>query len=158
MSKRICVVLLVLCISSPAVFAQDTIKDGLTVWTSSWDDGSFDIGYEIIQWTYSAQDDSWEPEFQFLTMPEILGEDYVGDVHDMGMDMIILPGASRRSVILTVSKGSSHFPSEGTQFQHRQLNEAGEWEPVQEPLFTTPPDVSPLGVDIYMDGDEIHIA
>ncbi len=149
---------LVLCLLSPGAVAQDTVKDGLTIWTTSWDDGSVDVGYEIIKWTYYAQDGIWEPESQYVAPPEVADEDYFGNVYDMGMDMMVLPGTDERSAILTVSKGNKHFPSLGTEFQHRKLNEIGEWELVQPPLFTTPPDVSPLGVDIYQDGGEIHIA
>ncbi len=137
---------------------QDTIRDGLQIWTTSWDDGSPQVGYDIMHWTYSAQEGSWTLEPQYVLPPEIAEEDYFGNVYDMGMDMIILPGRTERSAILTVSMGDGHFPSEGTQFQHRVLNEDGEWELAQPPLFTTPPDISPLGVDIYLEGDELHIA
>ncbi len=137
---------------------QDTLKDGLTIWTTSWDDGSGATGYDIMQWTYTAQDQTWSLVPQYLLPPEIAEEDYFGEIYDMGMDMIQLEGQSDPSLILTVSKGEKHFPSKGTEFQLRRLNADGEWELVQPPLFTTPADVSPLGVDLYYEGDTLHIA
>ncbi|RJP20797.1 MAG: hypothetical protein C4527_24495 [Candidatus Omnitrophota bacterium] len=137
---------------------QDGVKNGLKVWTTDWDNGSPDTGYEIYQWTYDEREMGYFLEKQLVIPPEIAGEPYAANVYDMGMDMIMFRGRTDLSAILTVSKGSGHFPSLGTEFQHRRLNADSEWELVQPPLFTTPADISPLGVDIYYDGDEIHIA
>ncbi len=141
-------------------FAQDNVKkDGLVVYTTSWDDFTVDSGYLVYQWSYNKSDTLWYLEKQLFYAPEILGdESYAGNVYDMGMDMITLKGRSDLSGIFTVSKGDSHFPSQGTEFQHRRLMGDGVWESVQAPLFTTASDISPLGVDIYYDGSTLHIA
>ncbi len=158
MKKVFLIGLCALCFFPMMGNCQDEPMDGLKIWTTSWDNYSGDTGYDILEWTYNASEVYWTYEYQYLQPPEVSDESYSGNIYDMGMDMIYLNGQERFSAILTVSMGASHFPSEGTEFQHRMLSEAGEWELVQDPLFTTPADVSPLGVDIYYDGSELHIA
>jgi len=140
------------------VQAQDALRDGLTVYVTDWDNNSPSLGYYIYKFTFQASTQLWDFALQPLAEPIISGEAYSGNVFDMGMDMFRISGQPELHAILTVSKGDSHFPSKGTEFQHRKLNAAGEWELVQPPLFTTPADVSPIGVEAYYDGGELHIA
>lgn len=148
-----------LCLAAPCL-AQDEVRDGLRIWTTNWDNQSVATGYDIIQWTYGAGDGFWTPEFQYVAdlVEDTLAEDELDlNIYDMGMDLIDLGDGQLRAII-TASKGTGHFPSMGTQFQHRVLTEAGEWALAQPALFETPADVSPLGVDIYLEDGGIHIA
>ncbi|MBN2326653.1 MAG: hypothetical protein JXR73_05815 [Candidatus Omnitrophica bacterium] len=160
MLRKISLLILAACFLSQTAVSQDVIKDGLKVWTTAWDNGQPD-NYYIFQWTYNAADQTWKTELQWVVSPEFAGEEWNGSVYDMGMDMITHPGGDDLYAVLTVSKGDSHFPSQGTEFQLRKLvvnNDWPEWELVQDPLFTTPADVSPLGVDVYYDAGQLHIA
>lgn len=145
------------CLALPGV-SQDALRDGLTVYTTNWDENSPDLGYYIYKWTYQASDQTWKFDMNMLATPLISGKEYAGNVYDMGMDMFRISGQPELRAILTVSMGDSHFPSLGTEFQHRKLNAQGDWELVQPPLFTTPADVSPIGVAAYYMGGDLHIA
>lgn len=158
MKRLVLLSALLCCIACPG-FCQDKVQDGLTVWTSCFDDYSLSTGYQILQWTWSRTNNAWSVEKQIFMQPEIISDTIGGSgVYDMGMDLIHLPGSSKISMIIAVSGGDSHFPSLGTEFQHRKLGADGVWDSVQDPLFTTPANVSPLGVDIYNDNGTIHIA
>jgi len=158
MKKTFLLSVLLCCIACPG-FCQDKVQDGLTVWLSAFDDFNPTTGYQILQWTWSRTDNAWSVEKQIFMGPEIVGDtSYAGNVYDMGMDLITLPGSKQKSMIIAVSKGDGHFPSFGTEFQHRKLSADGVWDSVQEPLFTTPANVSPLGLDAYYEGDTLHIA
>jgi len=135
--------------------AIEGVSDGFSVWTTNFDSYSAEEGYPIVEWVYDGANEYWDGAEQYLTVPYFQTETHDGNVYDMAFDMIEING--ELSAIIAVSKGTGHFPSQGTEFQHRKLNANGEWEPVQEPIFKTPADVSPLGVDIYKVGDEIHI-
>ena len=137
--------------------AQTTVPDGFSVWSTDWDNGS-PGAYFVREWVYLEAEDYWEPYDHLIVQPEIIGQSYDGAVYDMTMDLIMLPGSDVLSGIFAVSMGDGHFPSAGTEFQHRKLNADGNWEAVQDPLFTTPADVSPLGVEIYTVGGDVHIA
>ncbi|MEW6234401.1 MAG: FG-GAP-like repeat-containing protein [Candidatus Omnitrophota bacterium] len=155
--KTYCLTAVFCCFASMGI-CQNAVKDGLTLWTTAWDDFNIDTEYWVYKWTYSKADSAWSLEKEHFMTPEVQGEQWSANVFDMGMDMIVLKGRSDWSGIFSVSQGDSHFPSTGTEFQHRRLNANGEWESVQPPLFSTVADISPLGVDIYYDGDELHIA
>lgn len=158
--KKIFLATAILCCITGAGLCVDNVKqDGMVVWTSDFDSFSPATGYQILQWTWKESDDTWYLERQIVNPPEILGDDtYAGNVYDMAMDIIKLKGMSTYYAVMLVSMGTSHFPSAGTEFQLRKLSADGVWDAVQAPLFTTPADVSPLGVDIYYSGDELHLA
>lgn len=147
--------LVLLC--STTAMGQITIPDGFKVWTTDWDEYSPTSGYPIIEWNYVASEAWWEPTLQLLKLPLVLGKTYDGSIFDMGMDLFTIPGDTAMHGIFTVSTGDGHFPSAGTEFQHRKLNTAGEWESVQQPLFTTAAYISPLGIDMYKVGNTYHL-
>ena len=157
MKSRMSLIVFALFTLSIGATAQVELPDGFTVWTTDWDSNNPGTGYYINEWKYLEADGFWELVEHVMQEPLILGQEYAGNIYDMGMDMIQLAGSTEMSAILTVSMGDGHFPSTGTEFQHRKLNADGEWEAAQDPLFTTPADVSPLGVDIYTTGGEVHI-
>lgn len=133
------------------------LPNGFKVWTTDWDTYSPSSGYPIVEWNYVAGEGWWEPTLQNLKLPLVLGQTYEGNIFDMGMDLFTIPGDTAMHGIFTVSTGAGHFPSEGTEFQHRKLSATGEWESVQSPLFSTVAYISPLGVDMYKIGNEYHL-
>lgn len=142
------------------VYSQDYVEgipDGFTIWATEWDQFSADSEYLVFQFTYDAGNNWWDMQAQIFQDPEIIGESYDGRVFDMGMDLLYIDGDSRPHGVFNVSKGSGHFPSTGTEFQHRVLNADGDWEAVQAPIYSTQADVSPLGVDVYKIGDQYRM-
>ncbi|MDX9752475.1 MAG: VCBS repeat-containing protein [bacterium] len=148
--------LLVSLLLAPYV-AQCQVEDGFKVWITEWDSGSLSTGYPIVEWTYDADAGFWDAELPLLDLPLIQNDqDYEGPIFDMGMDMIELNGTLL--AVLAVSKGDSHFPSKGTEFQIRKINQDGFWAPIQNPIHTTPAAVSPLGIDIFKAGNSLYLA
>ncbi len=133
------------------------IPDGYSMWTSNWGSESPESGYSLMRWVYEESNGWWELTQEYLEEPLIMNEDYSGPIYDMGIDLFYLEGESEPHAILAVSKGESHFPSEGTEFQHRRLNGEGNWEVVQDPIHTTPADISPLGVDVYWSDGQLRM-
>ncbi len=155
MKKQIFWVALFIGIASVSSFAVEGVVNGFNLWTVEFDSYGPEYGYSIIEWTYDIENNYWDALEQPLELPFYQGEEYSGRVFDMGMSMLEINGEV--SAVIAVSKGESHFPSLGTQFQHRKMDENGFWAIVQDPIYTTPADVSPLGLDLYAIGDEVHM-
>lgn len=154
--KKIVFLSILLCCITGLGFSQNSIKDGLMIWTSDWDSYSPDSGYFIRQWKYDAKTTFWSYVDQQVVEPMIEG--YGDKIFDMGMDMIYLKGRTDVDAFLTVSMGSAHFPSLGTEIQHRRLNAKGEWELVQPALQTIDANISTLGLSVYYAGSDLHLA
>jgi len=159
MKHKFLLALLMVCGLTSVGMGQE-IKNGFTLWTSDWDSFSPDTGYFVYQWTYKGSTVPYDFQKQEVVAPMIQDTyfDPTVKVYDMGMCMITFRGRSDVSAIMTVSEGPDHFPSAGTEFQHRRLNAKDQWELVQPPLFTTEANISPLGVCIYYDGNDLHLA
>ncbi len=155
MKKQLICVVLLLVFSCSSSFAVEGVENGFNLWTVEFDSYGPEYGYSIIEWTYDKENNFWDAFEQFLDAPYYLGEDYTGRVFDMGMSMLEINGEV--SAVIAISKSESHFPSLGTQFQHRKLDEESFWVSVQDPIYSTPADVSPRGLDLYTIGDEIHM-
>jgi hypothetical protein len=149
--------LLVLLAAPSSAQYVEGIPDEYTIWISFWDNYTSETGYMLHQWKYDAEFDWWDVTEHPLQKPEIVGETYSGNVYDMAMDLFQTEAGGPWHAVFIVSMGESHFPSTGSEFQHRVLNESGEWVSVQDPILTTPADVSPLGVDVYRLGDQWRI-
>ncbi len=155
MKKKAIWIALMIGMASVSSFALDGVANGSHLWTVEFDSYDPSSGYFIIEWTYDKSNNYWDAVEQYLDLPYFQGGAYEGRVYDMGMSMIEINGV--KSLVVAVSKGDSHFPSMGTQFQHRKLNAEGYWASVQDPIHTTPADVSPLGMDLYKIGNELHM-
>jgi VCBS repeat protein len=155
MKKHLLCVVLLLVFSSASSFAVEGVENGFNLWTVEFDSYDPSYSYFITKWTYDIENNFWDAEEQLLDFPFYQEEEYEGRVYDMGMSMLEINGEV--SAVIAVSKGDGHFPSLGTQFQHRKLDENGFWAVVQDPILTTPADVSPLGLDLYAIGDEVHM-
>lgn len=136
-------------------FALDGVTNGFKLWSIEFDSYDPTYGYFIIEYTYDKVNGYWEAVEEPLETPFYQKESYNGNVYDMGMSMIEINGELH--AIVAVSKGDSHFPSKGTQFQHRKKDSRAFWVSVQEPIYSTPADISPLGIDLYKTGNELHI-
>ena len=155
MKKHFFCIVLLLVFSCASSFAVEGVENGFNLWTVEFDSYDPSYGYFITKWTFDDTNNYWDAEEQLLDLPFYQEEGYEGRVYDMGMSMLEINGEV--SAVIAVSKGTGHFPSLSTQFQHRKLDENGFWAVVQDPILTTPADVSPLGLDLYAIGDEVHM-